>query len=124
METETIHEAQMVATPARVAVPLPVTMEPLLRQAAIGVADAIRAGCPSGWTVMIGPPAGETAWMLLAANSVSGRSPMAGYDEVCELWRRLLARHRLRSAEFDDATTVFCTALATNMQVAIGMGLA
>lgn len=124
MEFESIHEAQMVPTPAREVVALPVTMEPRLRQCAVDVAEAIRTDDASAADGAIVAAAGETARMLLAANRVSGRLPMAGYDEATELFRRLLARHRLRTTDFDDATTAFCLALSTNLQVAIGLGLA
>lgn len=118
-----IHEAEMVATPARVAVVLPVTVEPFLRVAANNVAYTINTISAATGRV-ISDAAQEVAGQLLSANRNSGRLPMAGYDEATELFRRLLSRHRLRTADFDNATTAFCIALATNLQVAIGMGLA
>lgn len=119
-----IHEAQMVATPARTVTPLPAAVEPLLRQAAIDVADAIRADDAAAADGAIVAAAMDVAGVLLTANRDAARLPMVGYDEACELWRRLLARHRLRSADFDEVTTAFCVALSTNLQVAIGLGLA
>ena len=123
-ERPVIHEAEMVATPPRAVIALPATMEPLLRTCASGVADAIRGDDAAAAGPLLATCSMSAAGLLLAANRAANRLPMVGYDEATDMFRRVLARHRLRSADFDDATTAFCVALSTNMQIAIGMGLA